>query len=261
MIDEFLTVLLSSFVTTRRRQHMERPPSVSAMKKDNCLLGIWTRAIVSCKMPHQHVFLSHTGKQMIQSSVASALSSSFGNSGYKQRVSCTKLKKCAVTNVDTNHPQNKGDVAAHMCYRVATAEKHYHFIEKQRNSLKCTQTINDTLSTTVGSTSQVAFKINRNTWQYFRVKVTNVTQGRLLTVTLCRKKLPWHCAEKNSFFRHTWEDTDWGRKLGMQEHLDYSHTPMTTQTASILTLKPHHMNSLATHLTAVCQKSLMLAAS
>jgi len=89
---------------------------------------------------------------MTQSTVASALSSSFGNSGYKQRVTCTKLKKCAVTNVHTNHAENKGDVVAHMCHRVATAEKHYHFIEKQINSLKCTQIIHDILSTLVEST-------------------------------------------------------------------------------------------------------------
>jgi len=142
-------------VITRRRQHMQRPPSVSVMKKDNCWLGIWICAIVSCKMPHQHVFLSHTGKPMTQSTVASALSSSFGNSGYKQRVTCTKLRKCAVTNMHTNHPENKGDVAAHMGLRVATAEKHYRFIQKQRNSLKCTQIIHDTLSSPVESTSQV----------------------------------------------------------------------------------------------------------
>jgi len=154
MINEWLlkmATLLSAFVTTRRSQRMERPPSVSEMK-DNCWLGIRICAIDSCKMPHQHVFMSHRGKLMTQSTVASALSSSFGNSGYKQRVTCTKLKKCAVTNVHTNHAENKGDVVAHMCHRVATAEKHYHFIEKQINSLKCTQIIHDILSTLVEST-------------------------------------------------------------------------------------------------------------
>jgi len=52
----------------------------------------------------------------------------------------------------------------------------------------------------------------------------------------------------------------------MQEHLDYdySHTPLMTLTAGILMLRGHHMNSLTTHLTTVCQKTLktlMLAAS
>jgi len=70
-----------------------------------------------------------------------------------------------VTNVQTNHPENKGDVAAYMCHRVATAEKHYRFIEKQRNSLKCTQIIHDTLSTPVESTSQILFRPESKTQQ------------------------------------------------------------------------------------------------
>jgi len=47
----------------------------------------------------------------------------------------------------------------------------------------------------------------------------------------------------------------------MQQHLDYSNTPLTTLTAGILMLRSHDKNSLATHLTAVCEKTLMLAAS
>jgi len=42
----------------------------------NCLLQ---------NAPSKHVFLSQTGNPMTQSTVVSALSSSFGNSGYKQR--------------------------------------------------------------------------------------------------------------------------------------------------------------------------------
>ena len=90
-----------------------------------------------------------------------------------------------MTNVHTNHPENKGDVAAHMCHRVATAEKHYRFIEKQRNSLKCTQIIHDTLSTPVESTSQDFFRPETKTQQ----------------LTVCQnqsdKRITWSIADRD----------------------------------------------------------------
>ena len=159
MINEWLlkmATLLSPFVTTRRRQHMERPPSVSAMKKDNCWLGIWICAIVSCKMPHQHVFLSHTGKPMTQSTVASALSSSFGNSGYKQCVTSTQSwgsvqwQTCTLTIQETKVMLAPIWATGWQQQRSITVS-----LRNKRNSLKCTQIIHDTLSSPVEPTSQV----------------------------------------------------------------------------------------------------------
>lgn len=76
---------------------------------------------------------------MKQSTVASALSTAFGNIGIKYRVACTKVRKVAVTAVDSKHPEQKHNAAVQKNHRVATAEKYYHFVEKQTNSINCTE--------------------------------------------------------------------------------------------------------------------------
>ena len=50
-------------------------------------------------VPSTHVFLSHTGTPMTQSTVTSALSSLFSNGGYKQCVTCTKLRNLSLIHI------------------------------------------------------------------------------------------------------------------------------------------------------------------
>ena len=45
------------------------------------------------------IFITTTTTEMTQSNVSSALTAAFGNSGYADRVNCTKLRKAAVTKV------------------------------------------------------------------------------------------------------------------------------------------------------------------
>ena len=90
-------------------------------------------------------FVSHTGKQMKQSTVASALSTAFGNIRIKDRVSCTKVWKFAVTAVHSKHTEQKHNVAVHMKHRTATAEKYYCFVEKHTNSIRCTELLQQSM--------------------------------------------------------------------------------------------------------------------
>src|SRR5207244_1699383 len=50
------------------------------------------------------VFVTKTGSRMSQSNFASALTIAFAQSGYSRRVSCTKVRKCAVTVMYKKHP-------------------------------------------------------------------------------------------------------------------------------------------------------------
>ena len=59
------------------------------------------------------MFVNHTGIQMTQSNVASGLTSAFKKCGFAKRVTCRKLRKVAVTQVHSAHPDKKHDVAAH----------------------------------------------------------------------------------------------------------------------------------------------------
>lgn len=56
----------------------------------------------------------------------------------------------------SEHPDRRQDLAAHMCHRVATAEKHYKYVEKQTNSLKCSELIRQVLTTTPSALSSIA---------------------------------------------------------------------------------------------------------
>jgi len=87
------------------------------------------------------VFINRSGTQMNQSGVTSALTAAFKGSGYGHRISCTKVRKATVTAIHSRFPENKQTVANHMCHRVATAEKHYWHVEKQKNSIQCTKLI------------------------------------------------------------------------------------------------------------------------
>jgi len=102
------------------------------------------------------VFVNTSGSKMTQSNIAASLTVAFHGSGFKQRVSCTKLRKAAVTQVHSEHPDRRQDLAAHMCHRVATAEKHYKYVEKQTNSLKCSELIRQVLTTTPSALSSIA---------------------------------------------------------------------------------------------------------
>jgi len=44
------------------------------------------------------------------------------------------------------HPDKQHDVASHICHRVATVEKHYRYVEKNVNSVTCSELLRQTLS-------------------------------------------------------------------------------------------------------------------
>jgi len=90
---------------------------------------------------------------MTQSTVASALSTAFGNIGIKDRVSCTKVLKVTVTAVYSKHPEQKHNVAVHMNHRTDTAEKYYCFVEKHTNRIRCTELLQQSMVTPATSGS------------------------------------------------------------------------------------------------------------
>jgi len=93
-----------------------------------------------------YVFVNHTGTQMTQSNVAAALTVAFQKTGYKHGVSCTKLRKAAVTEVHSHHPESKQSCANHMNHRLTTAVIHYGHINKQKNAVSCSKIIRHALS-------------------------------------------------------------------------------------------------------------------
>jgi len=54
-----------------------------------------------------YAFINHTGNKMTQSNTASALTDAFSgiSSDHVQRITCTKVRKAAVTQVHQAHPE------------------------------------------------------------------------------------------------------------------------------------------------------------
>src|SRR6218665_852616 len=94
-----------------------------------------------------YVFVNSIGTKMSPSNIGSALTCTFGRSGYNERVTCSKLRKTAVTEIHTKYPDKKGDIAAHMCHRETTAAKYYRLIAKENNSLDSANLLRQALGT------------------------------------------------------------------------------------------------------------------
>ena len=93
------------------------------------------RSMLDIQHMAPYVFINSSGTQMSASNIGSALTTAFASSGFNERVTCSKLRKTAVTEIHTNYPNKKGDIAAHMCHREATAAKFYKLIATEKNSM------------------------------------------------------------------------------------------------------------------------------
>ena len=69
------------------------------------------------------VFVRKTGSQMPKSNIADAMTNAFAQSGSSQRVSCTKVSKCAIILMYKKHPDFRHKLAARMFHRTVTGEK------------------------------------------------------------------------------------------------------------------------------------------
>ena len=68
---------------------------------------------VSVAAAASFVFITATHTKMTQSNVSSALTQAFSNSGFSERVNCTKLRKSAVTQIHGTDPDKRADLASH----------------------------------------------------------------------------------------------------------------------------------------------------
>jgi len=80
--------------------------TIAVNADESVMLKNYVKMRLSMKFANSaaYVFINHTGKQMTQSNVASALTAAFKKGGFADRVTCTKVRKAAVTKVHGTHP-------------------------------------------------------------------------------------------------------------------------------------------------------------
>ena len=94
-------------------------------RKEESLLTVYMklRLLPQFAAAKPFVFITATHTKMTQSNVSSALTAAFSNSGFTERVNCTKLRKSAVTQIHGTHPDKRADLASHICAIVSQLQK------------------------------------------------------------------------------------------------------------------------------------------
>ena len=106
------------------------------------------------------VFITTTGGKLTQSHIASSLTAAFIKSGYKKRVTCTKLRKSATTLVYKTNPERRHELASHMLHRSATQEIYYHLLNKKSNTVSSTRLLRNAYRSVANKAKKTSTIIN-----------------------------------------------------------------------------------------------------
>ncbi|KAJ7386730.1 hypothetical protein OS493_006742 [Desmophyllum pertusum] len=96
----------------------------------------------------QPMFLSWNGKRLQSSQVTKALGSVFKKAGVEGRVHHTLYRKSAVTQCHDKHKEIASHLADLMSHRESTAEKYYRVFDKNKSSVKASQTLHGMMRNT-----------------------------------------------------------------------------------------------------------------
>lgn len=81
------------------------------------------------------VFVSTSGEGMESSQITRALKSIWSKAGLGEKITCTLIRKSAVTVVHQEAPGSAGNLADLMCHREATASKCYRMVNREKTSV------------------------------------------------------------------------------------------------------------------------------
>jgi len=99
----------------------------------------------------KYVFLSWTGQKLDSGQVTCAIQTAWKKAGLGPEITCTLMRKSAVSSVYQKHPEQKSNLADLMCHTVQTAGKSYRLVNRQHTSVTAS-----TLLTRVMKTGGVA---------------------------------------------------------------------------------------------------------
>jgi len=85
------------------------------------------------------LLVSYNGIQLASSQVSTCLQSVWAKAGLNQRITCTLIRKTAVSEVHENAPELKSKLVGWMCHSVNTADLSYRLADRERSSLMAAQ--------------------------------------------------------------------------------------------------------------------------
>ena len=110
------------------------PATISISESEALLMDQYLRMRRSVARESDRLFINSTGKRMSTSNISNAINTSFTSAGMRKIVSCTSIRKFAVTVTHAKAPHMKSKLSTQMLHSSRTAEKHYLNVEKGKNA-------------------------------------------------------------------------------------------------------------------------------
>jgi site-specific recombinase XerD len=93
----------------------------------------------------RHLFLSWTGEQLSSGQISKSLQTIWKRAGLGEDITCTLVRKSAVTAVHEHQPALKANLAGLMCHAQETATKYYRIVEKEKTSVAAAKALNEVM--------------------------------------------------------------------------------------------------------------------
>ena len=97
--------------------------------------------IIIQKEAEEYVFVSWEGRQMASSQISEAVNTIFQKTGRKHRVSATRFRQTASTEVRNKRPALKGPLADLMCHKEATGDRDYFLKHKEDRAVEAAKVL------------------------------------------------------------------------------------------------------------------------
>jgi len=101
-----------------------------------------------CKLTNSsdpHMFLSWNGEKLTSGQVSRCIQSTWNKAGLGKNITCTVVRKTAVSAVHQKRPEIKSHLADLMCHRVGTADKCYRLVEREFTSASAARELSGVL--------------------------------------------------------------------------------------------------------------------
>ena len=92
-----------------------------------------------------HLFLSWNGDKLSSGQVTRAVQAAWSKAGLGNAITCTLVRKTAVSAVHQKRPELKGNLADLMCHRVDTADRSYRLVQREQTSAAAARELGDIL--------------------------------------------------------------------------------------------------------------------
>jgi len=94
-----------------------------------------------------YLFLSWTGEPFESGGITRAIQSAWKKAGLGTEISCTTMRKSAVSSIHQMYPQEKSNLADLMCHTVQTAGKSYRLVQRQQTSVAASKLLTQVMKT------------------------------------------------------------------------------------------------------------------